>query len=374
MTTPWYSRILLPAALLLGAGAAPALQNPAGKPQGPAPDPRGPSPATQGRRPQGPQPAPEPFRTFDRALALIGDKVITESRIRDALEVALEAELRDIQSRRPGARLSPRVVESIRRDLVRREVENIIEADKTGSLGFPKDAIENYVRRTVDRILEEKRRESGSWPAFVKNLERSGLSVQDFREQQSQRVRLELVQQEETRRLIRGGALHLTPQELYRYFRAHRGEFRRPGEAVLEILRFEAKGGKTAAARAKAALALLSKDPKAELPPGLRPEGRQSRTITENDGTAAVLRNFAFDPSTRPGSLRPGPGGLEGPTVRLIRLLRRTLPKEPDFLDPEVQRRITRVLRDRRKDRIRLKILYDSLRRVQTWPPDLFRR
>jgi hypothetical protein len=321
----------------------------------------------------GPPPKPSTYRNYDQVLALIGPHVITESMIRASLKIAVQEAKGRILSKNPQGRLPERVVDSLRKDLLQREAAQFLLADRVTSLNIPTEALENYLKNQVEKIVEERRIQAGGWPQFVKNLESMGMSVQTFRQEQRSRLQRILVRQEEVRKFLKGGELQVTPTELWDYYKAHRKDFIVTPDAKLRILTFspskERSGMEVAQLARKRilggeSLETVLKDLGGDI---------QELQVLPNSGVAKTLKTYTWDPKVKPlefSKVLPFTRGR----ARILQVLERREGKNLPFKNPQVQRRILARIRERRLRIIRLKQAWEQFSKIQAWPIDLIRR
>ncbi len=321
----------------------------------------------------GPRPAASSYRTYDEVLALIGPHVITESMIRVPLQLAVQDAKSRILSKDPRARLSERAMDSLRKDLLQRKAAELLRAERVTNLNIPTEALENYLRNQVEKIVEKRRIQAGGWPQFVKNLESMGMSVQTFRKEQRSRLQRLLVSQEEVRKFLKGGELQVTPTELWNYYKDHPKDFIVTPDARLRVLTFgplKGQSGIEVAERAKKRilagenLDTILRELKGDI---------QELQVLPNSGVSKVLKFYTWDPKAKPGELSPVFPFTRG-RARVLQILERRQGKKLAFKDPEVQRRILARIRDKRIRIIRLRQAWEQFSKIQAWPLDLIRR
>ncbi len=353
--------LCLLASILLSAGT---------KGQKPSPSPK---PSTPPKPVLGPSPAAGSYRNYDEVLALIGPHVITESMIRIPLKIAVQEARARLLSKNPRGRLSRRAMDSLRKDLLQRKAAEFLLADRVTSLNIPTEALENYLKNQVEKIVEERRIQAGGWPQFVKNLESMGMSVQTFRKEQRSRLQRILVRQEDVRKFLKGGELQVTPTELWNYYKDHPKDFIVTPDARLRILTFGPSKGLSGIEVAKLAKKRLLAGEDLEKVLKELSGDSQELQVLPNSGVSKVLKFYTWDPKSKPGELSPVFPFTRG-RARILEILERRQGKKLPFKDPEVQRRILARIRDKRIRIIRLRQAWEQFSKIQAWPLDLIRR
>ncbi|HHI80234.1 MAG TPA: peptidyl-prolyl cis-trans isomerase [Planctomycetes bacterium] len=330
------------------------------------------------RAPLGPNPNPGTYRTYDEVLALIGPHVITESMIRAPLKIAIEEARGRILSKDPQGRLPQRVIDSLKKDLLTRKAYDFLLADRVTSLNIPTEALENYLKNQVEKIVEKRRIQAGGWPQFVRNLERMGMSVQTFKKEERSRLQRILVRQEEVRKFLKGGELQVTPTELWEYYQEHKKDFVVTPDAKLRILTFgptKGPGGIELSGLQAARLARKRILAGEDLEKVLQELGGdlQELKVLPKSGVAKALKAYTWDPKVQVLAYSPVRPFTRG-RARILQVLERREGKTLPFQDPEVQRRILAKIRERRLRSIQLRQAWEQLNKIQAWPLDLIRR
>ncbi len=335
---------------------------------------KGSPPRTNSAKPiLGPRPEPSSYRTYDEVLALIGPHVITESMIRDSLKIAIQEAKEHLRAKNPKGRLPDRILDSIRKDLLQRKAAQFLLADRVTSLNIPTEALENYLKNQVQKIVEERRIQAGGWPQFVKNLERMGMSVQTFRKEQRSRLQRALVRQEEVRKFLKGGELQVTPTELWNYYQSHQKDFIVTPDATLRILTFPPSKGRSGLEIAKLARKRLRGGEDLEKVLEELGGDAQELQVLPDSGVAKTLKTFTWNPKVKPGEFSPALPSSRG-QGRLLQIVSRREGKKLPFKNPDVQRRIVAKIQDKRIRIIRLKQAWEQFSKIQAWPIDLIRR
>ncbi|MFQ5506696.1 MAG: hypothetical protein ACE5F1_18150 [Planctomycetota bacterium] len=313
-------------------------------------------------------------RNYDGVLAMVGNRVVTLSSIRDRVKLLEQEELLRLRRQDPNAALTPDIQKEILTLVLQKEVQDLLMAERYNRLPMPQEQLEAILDREVRREEELQRRQAGSSHAFIESLDRLGMSIKEFREEKRLSFKNQLAWSADRRRLLADISIKITPRELRNYYLAHREDFEMKPSAKLLVLDFEDREGeRPAVERAREAVGLLAAGrPAAEVAAKLG-AGSTNRELSPDGADLKFLRDFAFDASREIGS-HSEPVPIED-RVYLLQLVSREGGGPRQFVDRSVQAEIRQRIITERYRRLSQRVERENrLRSLSIWPRDLFRR
>lgn len=314
-------------------------------------------------------PAPQAKRrTFDRVRAVVGDRVILESKIRRELAA---------QSAQVGRELNPqekrRAEDEIIRALAREEVW--VQIGKVIGREDPL-AFERQIDSLVQEYMVEQQERFGSFARMNEELDALGTSWQSLRNEQRQRILRDSARSFAIGQRFRDGfSLVVTPAEIHAYYREHPADFaaQEGGDvAWISIPRSspEARSRAEAAVAAWRAEDLGAADLARRFEGIALPAAARVQPADPEDPRPPLVKDFV-----RSGKTGDVLGPVErGESLVVLKLLdKRSQPALP-FADARVQGAIRDRLVARHLQRLEGEILTWKAEQLLIWPANLLGR
>ncbi|MFT5465119.1 MAG: peptidyl-prolyl cis-trans isomerase SurA [Verrucomicrobiales bacterium] len=168
--------------------------------------------------------AAEPYTGI---AAVVNGKVITTSEVRNAAQV--QVQMIALQNRgmtnAEAAAMIAKIEKSALQDLIDRELILVTFKEELGAT-----IARQHVDEAVNRFIRE--RFDGDRTAFVKEMEKSGLSLQQFREMQEDTI---IIQAMRSKNAGTGDVI-VTPQERLEFWKSNKALFSSPGRVKMRTI------------------------------------------------------------------------------------------------------------------------------------------
>ena len=300
---------------------------------------------------------------FDRVVAVIGDRVVLDSEVKEQVRAKFQDEKQPEKNRQYR--------EDILRAILRREIW--VQYGKVLGQQAP-EAFEEIVQRQVEEHMDEQIEEWGSFQKMVEELESIGSSWQEVEDEYRQRLLAQIAQRQAIgQRYFENRELLVTPKEMKAFFDANPQNYEARKAATIEWLSFS-KSGDPDAAQANADAAARAwrtgvddlQAIKDQFKGAIIPPKRDIPYDDPDDATRSFIKEFARD----------NPNGTVSAPIdqqRFFLVLRVSdkidTPQRP-FTDETVQTEIREILIDRRMIQMNNRLMLQQLRNLRMWYAD----
>lgn len=319
-----------------------------------------------------PPPSAEGRRYFDGVIAMIGDRAVLASTIKDQVDARVEG----IYG--AGGKVAPSDVEEFARDALRRQMhgEILAQSARTSTALTPEE-VKEIVQKESNRYLDEQVALAGSFNEYMRLLAATGKTWEAVAQEHENDLLQSIAVQDIYNRTRQQVSLLVTPREMKRHYESKRADYVQVASAdVQRVIFSEDAAGISSEARAKSAVAAwrarpdLSADELAKQFSGTALPLRKAVRDDPSDANAPFVKTFAGKAGTGDVS---DPIGVAG-SFWVLRVVAKTAGKNQDFGEAGVQRDLISDLAKRKQADQEIRLVMRNHRNLYVYPFDLLDR
>ena len=319
-----------------------------------------------------PQPSGPERRFFDGVSAMIGDRAVLWSTIRDEVDARVQGIVG------AGRKVAPSDVDEFRSEALRSQMfgEVLAQSARTSTSLTPEE-LKELVQRELQHFLDDEVIKHGSFNQYMRDLSAIGKTWVSVAEEHENELLQQLSLQDLYQRTRLQVSLLVTPREMKRYYDENKSKWIGAGSADVQRVTFASSAQDDSAQKQAAqAAAAWRADPKKT----------SSQVAAEFAGTALPdrkgVRNEAADsnaPFVKAFAAKAAVGEVSEPIAFggafwVLRIEAKTQQRNQAFGDPAVQREIVARLATQRQGEQRLRLIMRNHRNLYVFPTDILDR